>query len=606
MTEPEIITTSEPGAEVVACAETEATATTRVEEESRNVHAMSKEELLADLRQIVETKSVNSHREVMAIKQALFSLRQREVNDEMNAHVEAGNAPETFSANPDAAENEAKELIARFRELRQAYLEAEEERLSKNLEERRRIIAEMETIVADTDNVNLHFQKFQELQQGFRDIKDVTPSAETEIWKQFQSVVEQYYDTLKMNKELRDLDFRKNLEVKRRIIADAKALAEEADVVEAGRKLQTLHAEWRETGPVVKELRDEIWEEFKEASGAVNRRHQEFFEQRKAEEKRNEEAKEAIIAAINGIDREALKSFVAWDEAADRIKALQADWKALGFASRKVNNDLFARYRAACDAFFEAKTAYFQTTRDGYQANLEAKTRLCERAEALLAQGDSKKNYEELQKLQAEWRTIGTVPRKHSDAIWQRFTTACNAFFALRKEKNAKRQADEQANLEAKREILAAIKEIPLDVDRREGLRRIKELQERWESVGHVPFKLKDQLHSEYREACNALYGAFSASRSKERRQHFEGQLSNMKDDSRKLGSERDRLMRQIDAKSQELKTYANNLGFFNVKTSAGSSMLKEMERKMARIEEEIAQLKEKIRMIDAAKNVKE
>ena len=542
----------------------------------------------------------------MAIKQALFSLRQREVNDEMNAHVEAGNAPETFSANPDAAENEAKELIARFRELRQAYLEAEEERLSKNLEERRRIIAEMETIVADTDNVNLHFQKFQELQQGFRDIKDVTPSAETEIWKQFQSVVEQYYDTLKMNKELRDLDFRKNLEVKRRIIADAKALAEEADVVEAGRKLQTLHAEWRETGPVVKELRDEIWEEFKEASGAVNRRHQEFFEQRKAEEKRNEEAKEAIIAAINGIDREALKSFVAWDEAADRIKALQADWKALGFASRKVNNDLFARYRAACDAFFEAKTAYFQTTRDGYQANLEAKTRLCERAEALLAQGDSKKNYEELQKLQAEWRTIGTVPRKHSDAIWQRFTTACNAFFALRKEKNAKRQADEQANLEAKREILAAIKEIPLDVDRREGLRCIKELQERWESVGHVPFKLKDQLHSEYREACNALYGAFSASRSKERRQHFEGQLSNMKDDSRKLGSERDRLMRQIDAKSQELKTYANNLGFFNVKTSAGSSMLKEMERKMARIEEEIAQLKEKIRMIDAAKNVKE
>lgn len=606
MTEPEIITTSEPGAEVVACAETESTATTRAEEGSRNVHAMSKEELLADLRQIVETKSVNSHREVMAIKQALFSLRQREVNDEMIAYVEAGNAPETFSANPDAAENEAKELIACFRELRQAYLEAEEERLSKNLEERRRILAEMETIVADTDNVNLHFQKFQELQQGFRDIKDVTPSAETEIWKQFQSVVEQYYDTLKMNKELRDLDFRKNLEVKRRIIADAKALAEEADVVEAGRKLQTLHAEWRETGPVVKELRDEIWEEFKEASGAVNRRHQEFFEQRKAEEKRNEEAKEAIIAAINGIDREALKSFVAWDEAADSIKALQADWKALGFASRKVNNDLFARYRAACDAFFEAKTAYFQTTRDGYQANLEAKTRLCERAEALLAQGDSKKNYEELQKLQAEWRTIGSVPRKHSDAIWQRFTTACNAFFALRKEKNAKRQADEQANLEAKREILAAIKEIPLDVDRREGLRRIKELQERWESVGHVPFKLKDQLHSEYREACNALYGAFSASRSKERRQHFEGQLSNMKDDSRKLGSERDRLMRQIDAKSQELKTYANNLGFFNVKTSAGSSMLKEMERKMARIEEEIAQLKEKIRMIDAAKNVKE
>lgn len=606
MTEPEIITTSEQTAEVVACASTESAEVNNAEEAAKNVHAMGKDELLAALRQIVETQSVNSHREVMAIKQALFALRQREVNEEMNAYVDAGNAPETFSANPDAAENEAKELVAKFREMRQAYLEAEEERLRQNLESRRRIIEEMTAIVADPDNVNMHFQKFQELQQNFRDIKDVTPSSESEIWKNFQSVVEQYYDTLKMNKELRDLDFRKNLEIKRRIIDDAKALAGEADVVDAGRKLQALHAEWRETGPVVKELRDEIWEEFKEASGVVNRRHQEFFEQRKAEEKRNEEAKEAIIAAISGIDRDSLKSFAAWDEAAARIKAYQAEWKGLGFASRKVNNDLFARFRAACDAFFEAKTAYFQATRDGFQANLEKKTLLCERAEAILAEGDSKKNHEEMQKLQAEWRTIGSVGRKHSDAIWERFSTACNKFFALRKEQNARRMAEEQSNLTAKREILAAIKEIPLDVERREGLRRIKELQERWDGVGHVPFKQKDQLQAEYREACNALYGAFTASRSKERRRQFQGQLDNIKDDSRKLGSERDRLMRQIDAKSQELKTYANNLGFFNVKTAAGNSMVKEMERKMARIEDDIRQLKDKIRMIDDAKSEKE
>lgn len=595
MTDPEIITTSEQDAEVVAGAQ-------QNEETAKNVHAMSKEELLAELRQIVDTASVNAHRDVMAIKQALFSLRQREVNEELNSYVEAGNAPESFSANPDELEAEAKELINKFRTMRQAYLEAEEKRMEENLAAKRELLQEMKNIADDADNVNMHFQKFQELQQQFRDIKEVTPSAESEIWKQFQAVVEQYYDTLKMNKELRDLDFKKNLEVKRRIISDTVALQDETDVVEAGRRLQTLHAEWREVGPVVKELRDEIWEEFKTASGIINRRHQEFFEQRKAEEKRNEEAKTALCDEIATIDVNELKTFAAWDEATNKIKELQAKWKTLGFASRKVNNELFARFRAACDAFFEAKAAHMQATRDSFQANLEKKTALCERAEALVEVGDSKKNFEEIQKIQAEWRTIGSVGKKYSDAIWERFTTACNKFFALRKEQYAARHSEEMANLQAKREVIAVIKAIPQDIDRREGLRQVKELQAKWDTIGFVPFKHKDQIQTEYREACNAIYGAFNASRNRERRQHFEGQLSSMKDDSRKLGSERDRIMRQIEVKKQELKTYANNLGFFNVKTSAGNSMLKEMERKMARIEDEIKQLKEKISMIDAQK----
>lgn len=595
MTDPEIITVSEQTTETVADA-------SQAAETAKNVHAMSKEELLAELRQIVESASVNAHREVMAIKQALFSLRQRELNEEMNAFVEAGNAPELFSANPDVLENEAKELVNKFRAMRQEYLEAEEKRLEENLATKRELLKEMQTIAEDADNVNLHFPRFQELQQKFRDIKGVTPSAETEIWKQFQTVVEQFYDTLKMNKELRDLDFKKNLEIKKRIIADTEALKEESDVVEAGRRLQQLHAEWREVGPVVKELRDEIWEQFKEASGVINRRHQEFFEQRKAEEKRNEEAKLALCEEIDKIDVAGLKTFAAWDEATEKIKKLQAEWKTLGFASRKVNNELFARFRGACDAFFAAKAAHMQATRDSFQANLEKKTLLCERAEALVAAGDSKKNYEEMQKLQAEWRTIGSVGKKNSDAIWERFTTACNKFFAIRKEQYAARHSEEMANLEIKREIVEAIKAIPQDIDRREGLRQVKELQAKWDATGFVPFKQKDQLQADYRAACDAIYGAFNASRSRERRQHFEGQLNNIKDDSRKLGSERDRILRQIEVKTQELKTYANNLGFFNVKTSAGNSMLKEMERKMTRIEEEIKELKEKLSMVDAHK----
>ncbi|MDE6010415.1 MAG: DUF349 domain-containing protein [Muribaculaceae bacterium] len=596
MTDPEIITASEE--EIV-----EAVASTpQAEAPVKNVHAMSKEELLADLRQIVETSSVNAHREVMAIKQALFALRQREVTEEMNTYVEAGNAPETFSATPDELEAEAKDLVNRFRAIRQEFLEAEEKRMAENLEVKRGLLEEMKTIAADADNVNVRFQEFQELQQKFRDIKDVTPSAETDIWKQFQGVVEQFYDTLKMNKELRDLDFKKNLEIKRRIIADTVALQEENDVVEAGRRLQALHAEWREAGPVGKELRDEIWEEFKTASGIINRRHQEFFEQRKAEEKRNEEAKIALCEEIAAIDTESLKTFAAWEEATRKIKDMQARWKTLGFASRKVNNELFARFRSACDTFFEAKAAHMQATRDSFQANLDKKTALCERAEALLAAGDSKKNFEEMQKLQAEWRTIGSVGKKNSDAVWERFTTACNKFFALRKEQFAARHSEETANLTVKREIIAAIKAIPHDIDRREGLRQVKELQAKWDATGFVPFKYKNEVQTEYREACDAIYGAFNASRNRERRQHYEGQLNGMNGDSRKLGSERDRLLRQIEAKTQELKTYANNLGFFNVKSSAGNSMLKEMERRMARIEDEIKQLKEKISMIDAQK----
>jgi hypothetical protein len=594
MTDPEIINAS--------MEEVSADVTPQPEEQPKNVHSMSKEELLAELRQIVATSQVNAHREVMAIKQALFSLRQREVNEEMNAFVEAGNAPENFSATPDAIEAEVKDLVMKFRQLRQTYLEEEEKRMEENTQKKRALLAEMDTIAADADGISSHFQKFQELQQQFREIKAVTPSAENELWKRFQGVVEQFYDTLKINKELRDLDFKKNLELKRRIIEEAKSLVDAADVIEAGRKLQTLHAEWREIGPVTKDLREEIWEEFKEISSTVNRRHQEYFEQRKAEEQRNEAEKTQLCEEAEKIDFSTLKSFASWDEATEKIKELQAKWKTLGYASRKVNNDLFARFRKVCDAFFEAKAAHMQATREGYQANLARKTALCERAEAIVAEGDSKKNYDEVIRLQAEWKTIGSVGKRYSDAIWERFTKACNAFFALRKEAASARHTEEVANLQAKREVVEAIKAIPADIDRREGLRQIKELQAKWDSIGFVPFKNKEQLQSEYREACNAVYGAFSESRNRERRRNFEGQLRNIKDDSRKLGSERERLLRKIDARNQELKTYANNLGFFNVKTSSGNSLVKEMERKMKAIEDEIKQLKEKISMIDAQK----
>lgn len=566
----------------------------------KNVHSLSKEEIVGELRRIVEEKDVNGHKEVTALKQALFALRQREINDEMNAFVEAGNNPADFSATPDELENEGKELMAKFKVIRGEFLEAEERRLKENLEKKQAIVAEMKSIVSDADNVNQHFQRFQELQKSFREIKDVTPSGEAEIWKEFQQVSEQFYDTLKINKELRDLDFKKNLDAKRRLIAEAIALQSETAVIEAARKLQMLHDEWREIGPVVKDLRDSIWEEFKEASSVIRRRHQEFFDKRKEEEKKNEDAKIALCEEVENIDRSNLTTFAAWDEATEKIKDIQARWRTIGFASRKANNEIFLRFRKACDEFFEAKSNYMSEVRSNLQSNYDKKLELCEKAEALAEVESINDSVNEALKLQADWKAIGAVPRKLSDAIWERFSNACRVVFDRRRKASNARHNEENANLQAKREVIAALKEIPTDIERREGLQQVKALQNKWNEIGHVPFKMKDKIYAEYREVCDTLYGAFNAGREQERRKNFDAQLDTMKGDNRKLRSERDRLMRVLEAKQQELKTYNNNLGFFNIKSAQGNTMLKEMERKKARIEEDIKDIRSKISMIAA------
>ena len=518
----------------------------------------------------------------------------------MNSFVEAGGNPTEFSATPDETEAEAKELIAKFREMRTEYLEAEEKRLEANLEKKKAIVAEMKSIVEDADNVNQHFPRFQELQKEFRDIKEVTPSGEAEIWKEFQQVSEQFYDTLKINKELRDLDFKKNLEAKRRLIEETIALQQEEVITEASRKLQQLHAEWREIGPVVKELRESIWEEFKEASSIIHRKHQEFFDRRKEEEKNNEDAKTAICEEIENLDRASLTTFTAWEEMSEKVKELQAKWRTIGYASRKVNNELYARYRKACDDFFEAKSAYISEVKANLQSNYEKKVALSEKAESLKDAENLSAALEEVQRLQEEWKKIGSVPRKLSDAVWERFSGACRAIYDRKRKVSNERHNLENANLKEKREVIAALKEIPTDIDRREGLRQVKELQNRWNETGHVPYKMKDQLYADYRAVCDTLYGAFNTGREQERRKNFNAQLDTMKGDNRKLRSERDRLMRVLEAKQQELKTYNNNLGFFNIKSAQGNSMLKDMERKMQRIENDIKDIRAKIDMIAA------
>lgn len=600
--ETECANETSPAEDIAAAAdaETEAEEMEAADDKAfKNFHAMSKEELLDTLKKILEENNMAAHKEVASLKQAFFNIKSKENLDELNAFIEAGNDPAAFSSTPDELENEFKTLYAEFKERRQAFLQADEEMRQANLAKKLDIIEKMRAIACDIDTVNVKFSDFQQLQQDFKDIKEVPPTAETEIWKTFQTVSEEFYDHLKMNKELRDLDFKKNLEAKRKLIEAAQALKDENDVIAAFRKLQGLHDEWRNIGPVAKDIRESLWEEFKEASTVVNKRHQEYFERRKQEEQANEEAKTKICEEIEAIDLSKINSFSEWNAATDKIIALQKKWREYGYASKKSNTLLYTRFRKACDDFFAAKTAYFTKTRQEFEENLAKKTALCERAEALKDLGDINKAAAEVVKLQAEWKEVGSVPRKQSDAIWQRFTTACNFFFNERKKQNKERRRDENANLEAKRAIIEKLRELPLDGDRSEVIGRTKELQAEWNEIGFVPFKLKDKVFAEYREVCDAIYNAYGNRARDERMNRFHNRVAEMGGDGQKTTRERDRVMRQLEARRNDLKTYENNLGFFNIKSSAGNSMLKDMEKRIERLKADIAELEEKVALLE-------
>lgn len=588
------------------CAETEspavsiADAADIAEEDRRNYHAMSKEELRDAIKELLDSDDMEAHKDVAAMKQAFFNIKNRENMEALDKFVEEGNDPTAFSAQPDEVENEFKTLYAEFKQRRAAFIAADEAKRARNLEMKKEILTSMEEIAGDIDNVNTKFPMFQQLQQDFKAIKEIPATDETEIWKQFQNVVERFYDNLKINKELRDFDFKKNLEAKRALIDEAKKLQDMNDPIASFRALQDLHDQWRAIGPVAKEIRESLWNEFKEISSVINRRHQDYFEQRKAAELANEEAKTKLCEDVEAIKIEDMKSFNDWNSATERIIEIQKKWKEYGYASKKANNALYARFRKACDDFFEAKTAYFQRTKDELNENLAKKTALCEKAEALKETDDIRKAADEVMKLQAEWKSIGSVPRKVSDALWQRFTTACNFFFDERKRQSKERHRAENENLEKKRDIIARLAALPKDGDRQEVMPQIKALQAEWQEVGFVPFKMKDKIFAEYREICDALYDAYKGREARQRMSDFKARVSEIKDDGNKVGRERDRLVRVCESRRNELKTIENNMGFFKVKSSAGNSMVRDMENKIKHLKEDIKELEEKIALLDA------
>ena len=560
--------------------------------------ALNKEQLVGELEKLLTMPVESVKDRVAQIKAAFFALRKEEIAAEKAEFLAKGNEESAFAVTEDEVEQKIKELLGEFKEKRAEFNAEQDAVKHENLEKKLKIIEEIKTISQDTDNINRQFSHVQQLQQEFKAIGEVPSTSTTEIWKSYQQTIENFYDLLKINKELRDYDFKKNLEIKQQLCEEAEALDEDNDVIAAFKKLQALHDKWRETGPVAKDIREQLWARFKAASSVINKKHQAFFEERKASEKENADAKTSLCEAIEKIETEGLKTYAAWDEVTKQIIGLQEEWRKLGFASRKVNTALFTRFRKSCDEFFAAKAAFFKQMKEELSENLAKKNELCEKAEALKDSTDWKATTDALIALQKEWRTIGPVVKKHSDAVWKRFIGACDHFFEQKKKQTSSQRSIEHDNLKAKKEVIAQINAIlNAEEEAEDAPQQIRDLMSKWQSIGHVPYKEKDKIYAQYKEAIDKAFEKFDMKAVRARLSNFENSISQSGSD--KVYHERERLVRAYEQKCNELKTYENNMGFFTASSKNGNTIVKELEKKISNLKDEIALLEQKIKIID-------
>lgn len=563
-----------------------------------NYSDKTKQELVAALEELLAQPVESVREKVALIKVAFYNLRSAEISKVREEFLAKGNEESAFAIPVDEDEAKFKDILAKLKEKRAEFNAFQEALRAENLEKKRSIIDEINKIVADPDNINKQYNRVQQLQQEFKSIGEIPATETTGVWKSYQRATENFYDLLKMNKELRDYDFKKNLEIKQQLCAEAESLGANDDVVAAFKRLQELHNQWRETGPVAKELREELWIKFKDLSAVVNKKYQAFFEVRKEKEKENETAKTELCEKIEAIDIAELKTYAAWDEATKAIIALQEDWKKLGFAAKKVNADLFARFRKSCDEFFAKKAEFFKSMKEELASNLQKKQALCEKAEALKDSTDWKKTANELVALQKEWKTIGPVVKKYSDSVWKRFIAACDYFFEQKNKQTNDARQEERSNLKAKKEVIANLNTILAAEEGDDSAEKVRALMKQWQEIGHVPYKEKDKVYDEYRKAVDEAYKKFDMKSTRANIANFEESMSQLSDHD-KIYRERERLMRSYEQKRNELKTYENNMGFFSAQSKGGNSMLKEMERKVQKIKDELAVIEKKIQVVD-------
>lgn len=563
----------------------------------------SKKEVIERLKEIAHSDDDPQKDEVEYLKTTFYKLHFAEREADMKAYIEAGGDPDTYKVTPDEDENTFKAEMSVIKEKRaKLFLEQEKEK-QENLKKKLDIIEKIKAMATSPEEANKSYQDFKKLQQEWKEIKLVPAEKANELWRNYQLYVEQYYDLLKLNNEAREYDFKKNLEIKTHLCEAAEKLADENDVISAFHQLQKLHQEYRETGPVAKELREEIWARFKAASTVINKRHQQHFEELRSKEEENLTKKTALCEKVEEIAKEEIKNAGDWDKKTKEIIAIQAEWKTIGFAPQKMNVKIFERFRAACDDFFGRKADYFKELKQKFAENAEKKKALVEQAQALQDSTDWKATSDKLVALQKEWKTIGMVPKKLGDKLWSDFLTACNHFFDARNNANAGTRTEERANLEKKRDIISQLKALA-DNAEEDIQEKVRELVDQYNAVGHVPFKEKDNVYKEYHDILDRLYKELNITTARRRLDKFRSNLKNVAEKGADaLDNERSRLMRRYEQLKQEVQTYENNIGFLNASSKKGNSLIDELNRKVQKLKDDMNLVREKIKAIDAENN---
>ena len=553
------------------------------------------------LRNLVETENPEKGR-VEAIKSAFYKHQHQEIDLAKKMFEEAGNALEEFNIEPyNILETEFRSILNLWREKRSEQIAQAEKVKQDNLVRKTAIIESIHALNENSEDIHKSLSEVRRLQQEWKETGPVPQEQVNELWKKYQAEVEKFYDQLRLYNEFRDYDSKKNLEAQTALCETAEKLAEEGDVVIAFRKLQELHEQWRETGPVAKEIREEIWQRFKNASTEINKKYQAFFERLKVIESENLAQKTAVCETLEAIELDKLTSFKLWDKKTAEVIELQERWKTIGFAPKKSNNKVFERYRAACDRFFQAKSEFYKSTKDTLNANLEKKKALCEQAEALKDSTAWTATANQFIQLQKEWKAIGPVPRKVSDALWKRFIAACDYFFEQKEKNVSPQRAAELQNLAAKKSLLEEVQAFAEQLEGEEALNKVREFNARWNEIGHVPFREKDKIYARWREAVDALAERLNVDRATRRLNSFKNNLDDLKTRGQNsVRSEKDRLMRQYETICNEIKTCENNIGFFTMSAkSKGAGLLDEMHRNIDKLREERDLLLKKIKMMD-------
>lgn len=560
----------------------------------------SKHEVLERVKELAHSNETPAKDEVDHLKTAFYKLLFAEREADQKTFIENGGDPEAYVMKTDDSEEQFKAEMGLIKEKRAKAFQQQEEEKKANLQRKQQIIEKIKMMSTSPEEANKSYNDFKALQQEWKDIKAVPAEKANELWRNYQLYVEQYYDLLNLNRELREYDFKKNLEQKTLLCEAAEKLADEPDAVSAFHQLQELHQQYREIGPVAKELREQIWARFKAASTVINKRHQQHFEELRAKEEENLTRKTALCEKVEAIAKEENKNATDWENHTKQIIDIQTEWKTIGFAPQKMNVKIFDRFRAACDDFFGRKAEFFKTLKEKFAENTKKKKEMVEQAKALMDSTDWKATSDKLIKLQKEWKTTGMVPKKVGDQLWAEFVAACNKFFEARNAATAGTRNEEQQNLDRKKEIIAKLKEL-LDSTADNVQATLQQLIDEYGKIGHVPFKEKDKLFKEYHKVVDALYKQLNISASKQRLDNFKSSIKSMaKQGEDMLDNERGRLMRRYEQLKSEITTYENNLGFLNASSKKGNSLIDEMNRKVNKLKDDLELIRQKIKAIDA------